>query len=325
MKKNSEILVYLENLNSHLFLNKVIEIWQSIAITYLHCNYRKIYRFLQNEELSFEEFALDAIAPLFVRERVEQNLPIRTSFNNWQPEIKTEDDALYFLDKIVASRIEQHIYTLLKEEDPFFSKILDSVNYLIKTQGYKKSQSLGKTYIIKSDDEISDTLFISQQEFENLPAHLFTNRKELFSNLINYLQTETRFVSAIPLNDLIYKLKHINFSEYVLIESSEITRKQFEIDEIIDFALKSALKKLDNSYTVKGKLSNSESNSIKSALTDISADLKNGGIKPGLYDYLSPYIKDLSKEAYKDNYHNILEYLVRVTKSVIADNLKEKN
>lgn len=325
MKKNSEILVFLTNLDSDLFLNNVIKICQSIALSYLHCNYRKIYKFLQNEELSFEEFALDAIAPLFVREKEDQNISIRTSFNNWQPVIKTEEDALYFLNKIVASRVEQHIYSLLKEEDPFFSKILDSVNYLIKTQGYKKSQSLGKTYIIKSDDEISDTLFISQQEFENLPTHLFANKKKLFSNLINYLQTETKFVSAIPLNDLVYKLKHINFSEYVLIKSSEMTRKQFEMDEIVDFALKSALKKLDNSYTANGKLNNSESKSIRSALTDISVDLKNGGINPGLYDYLAPYIKDLSKEAYKDNYHNILEYLVRVTKSVIADNLQEKN
>ncbi len=325
MEKHYNIINLLIEIDSQISLNSLIETCHKIALSYLHCNYRKIYKFLQNEELSFEEFALDAIALLFVREKEDQNISIKTSFNNWQPAIKTEEDALYFLNKIVACRIEQHIYSLLKEEDPFFSKILDSVNYLIKSQGYRKSQSLGKTYIIKSDDEISDTLFISQQEFENLPAHLFTNRKELFSNLINYLQTETRFVSAIPLNDLIYKLKHINFSEYVLIESSEITRKQFEIDEIIDFALKSALKKLDNSYTVKGKLSNSESNSIKSALTDISSDLKNGGINPGLYDYLSHYIKDLSKEAYKDNYHNILEYLVRVTKSVIADNLKEKN
>lgn len=325
MDKHYNIINLLIEIESQILLNSLIETCQKIALSYLHCNYRKIYKFLQNEELSFEEFALDAIAPLFVREKEDGNISIRTSFNNWQPAIKTEDDALYFLNKIVASRIEQHIYALLKEEDPFFSKILDSVNYLIKTQGYKKSQSLGKTYIIKSDDEIRDTLFISQQEFENLPAYLFRDKKKLFSNLLNYFQTETKFVSAIPLNDLVYKLKHINFSEYVVLESSEITRKQFEMDEIVDFALKSALEKLDNSYTEKGKLNSSESKSLRSALTDILIDLKNGGISPGLYDYLSPYIKDLSKEAYKDNYHNILEYLVRVTKSVIADNLKEKN
>jgi len=325
MDKHYNIINLLIEIDSQFLLNSLIETCQKIALSYLHCNYRKIYKFLQNEELSFEEFALDAIVPLFVREKEDQNISIQTTFNNWQPAIKTEEDALYFLNKIVASRIEQHIYALLKEEDPFFSKILDSVNYLIKTQGYKKSRVMGKTYIIKSDAEISDTLFISQPEFENLPAHLFRDKKKLFSNLLNYFQTETKFVSAIPLNDLVYKLKHINFSEYVVLESSETIRKQFEMDEIVDFALRSALKKLENSYTVKSKINELESNSLKSALIDISEDMKNGGIRPGLYDYLSPYIKDLSKEAYKDNYHNILEYLVRVTKSVIADNLQEIN
>ena len=226
----------------------MIEICQTIALSYLHYNYRKVYKFLQNENLTLEEFALDALAPLFCKDEQNNIISIQVSFNNWQPEIKTEDDALFFLNKIVASRVEQHIYSFLKEEDPFFSKILDSVNYLIKTQGYKKSQSLGKTYIIKSDDEICDTLFISPQEFENIPAPLFSDKKKLIPNLIDYLEKETKFVAAIPLNDLIYRLKHINFSEYAAVESSDNTRNQFEMNEIINIGLTSSLKKLNNSY-----------------------------------------------------------------------------
>ena len=104
-----------------------------------------------------------------------------------------------------------------------------------------------------------------------------------------------------------------------------MSRKQLEMDEIINLALKSALEKLNKSYLDKGKLNEIESQSISNALIDICEDLKNGSVNPGLYNYLSPYIKDLSKEAYKKKYHNILEYLLRVTKDVIADNLKEKN
>ena len=71
MKKNSEILVFFTNPDSHLFLNKVIEICQTIALSYLHYNYRKVYKFLNNENLTLEEFALDALAPLFCKD--EQN------------------------------------------------------------------------------------------------------------------------------------------------------------------------------------------------------------------------------------------------------------
>ena len=154
MRKSIKIFDALIQCDQKDSINQLIEICQTIALSYLHFNYRKVYKFLQNENLTIEEFALDAIAPLFIRDKNEQNISIQIDFNNWHPEIKTEDDALFFLNKIIASRVEQHIYSFLKEEDPFFSKILDSVNYLIKSQGYKKTQSYGKTYIIKSDDEI---------------------------------------------------------------------------------------------------------------------------------------------------------------------------
>jgi len=53
-------------------------------------------------------------------------------------------------------------------------------------------------------------------------------------------------------------------------------------------------------------------------------DLMNGGINPGLYNYLSPYMKDLNNEMYKQNYHNIIEYLLKSTKAHIAENISGK-
>ncbi len=325
MEKNTEILVILKNLDSKSYLNKLIEITLNIALTYLHFNYKKIYKFLRDEKLKTDELAIDAIAPLFTRDKRDQIITIQSAFNSWKPEIKTEEDAVFFLNKIVASRIEQHIYYLLKEEDPFFSKILDSMNYLVKSQGYQKTQSYGKTYIVKSGYEIAETKFISSIDFENLPMHLFSDKKSLILKLIEYIEKELNCVAAIPLNDLVYKLKHIYFSGYTIIESTEITHKQFEMDEIIKLALNSALEKLDKSYYSKGKLNQCESSAIRSALVDICEDLKNGGISPGLYNYLTPHMKNLSKENYDANYHNILEYLLKYTKRVIAEHLVEKN
>lgn len=83
------------------------------------------------------------------------------------------------MNKIVATRVEQHLFSVLREEDPFFSKILDSVNYFIKSQGFKKVQSYDKTYIIRSDYEICNVPFIDHQEFEMIPMQLFTDKKNL--------------------------------------------------------------------------------------------------------------------------------------------------
>lgn len=321
MNKNYKIISLISELDSQVSLNNLIEICQKIALSYLHFNNKKIYKFLRNEDLTFEELSIDAIAPLFLKDKFNENISIRNSFNNWEPSIKTDEDALYFLNKIVASRIEQHLSSILREEDPFFSKILDSVNYLVKSQGFKKIQVLGKTYILRSDYNVIDHLFIDHIEFEKIPSLLFADKKNLIANLLGYLEIETNFVVAIPLNELIYRLKHINFTDYFFAESSGTPNQQFEMNELVSLALTSTLEKLNNSYTLKGKFSEEESKSISNALKDMCEDLMNGGINPGLYNYLSPYIKDLSRKLYKQKYHNILEYLLKSTKTFITENI----
>jgi hypothetical protein len=274
--------------------------------------------------LTIDEFALDAIAPLFTSEDGEQQIMLKQSFVKWNPPIKSEEDALYFLNKVVSHRVEQHIFSFLRTEDPFFSKILDSINYLIKTQDYKKIYSFGKTFIVETTNDETRLGYIDRVEFEKIPGRLFNEKGILFESLIHYLKTETDFVPAIPLNDLVYKIKHISLSEFITTESSEESRKQFELDELIDYAMSKSIEKLNRSYYEKGKLNIAETDSMHKALKDLCEDLKNGGINPGLYYYLQPHINNLTKEFYQETYHNILEYLFKITKSTIAENLIEK-
>jgi hypothetical protein len=324
MNKNSKIIDALGQIDDTVSINQLVEICQKIASTYLHYNYKKVFRFLQNEDLSLEEFALDAIAPLFTKENGAQEISLKQSFLKWDPPIYSEEDALYFLNKVVSHRVEQHIFLILGEEDPVFSKILHSVNYLIKTQGYKKIHSFGKTFIVESNYNEDRIGYIDRLEFEQLPSALFNNRKLLLEKIINFIESETNFSPAIPLNDLIYRLKHISISEFITTEASEESRKQFEIDELINYAMTRSIEKLNASYYQKGKLNISETESMRKALKDLCEDLKNGGINPGLYNYLLPHMDSLTKEAYQQNYHNILEYLFKITKSIIAEKIKEK-
>lgn len=279
---------------------------------------------LEKEEISIKELAVDSIAELFIKDDNGDFNTLLTSFNNWQPAIKTEEEAIYFLNKIVSARVEQNIFKILKEEDPFFSKLLDSINYLIKQNRFYKIHFLGKTYITETQKEAFTKSFITLEEFDNLPLALFQQKKLLLANLFNYLRLETNFNIAIPLNDLIYKLKHINFSDYLFIESEEIITQNFELNEIMEGAFDFASDKL-NSYLTKGKLNEQEIFAIKKALKEMIVDLSNGGVSPGLYKYLSPYIKNLSKEEFSEKYHNILEYLLKVMKIKIIDTIREKN
>ena len=291
---------------------------------YLRYNHKKFSKIFSEAELTFEEAAISAITPLFCKDSDEQLLPIIKEFNSWHPPIKTEDDALYFLNKIISGRVEQQITHLLKEQDPFFAKILDSVNYLIKRGGYKKVSHFGKRYIVHSTCDDIKGKVIDQDSFEKLPSSLFQNRKTFLADLLTYLENETDFFPAIPINSLVIRIRNLNGITLPFLTNDFNFSSKFDIDEIVNLGLCHALKKLDDTYCTNGKLDKAESQSFKKALQDMAEDLKDGGVNRGLYDYLKQHISELEKTNYQNKYHNILEYLLKVMKNTIRENLNEE-
>lgn len=328
MKENSEILFFFTSPTdsvSQSQLNNVIEKSYRIALKYLQFHRLKIAKLISNQDLTLQELAIDCIAGMFVKENNSELISLKQTFNNWEPVIKTEDDCIYFLNRVVASRVEQHIFKLIKEADPFFSKLLDSVNYLIKVGGYSKIYFLGKTFITETSEDKFEKCFIPTEEFEKLSTTLFQNKKTLLTDLFDHLKNQTNYNSAIPLNNLINRLKHINFSDYLISEYVNSEIKKIEVNEIVDDGFNFAIDKLLNSYVEKGKLDSKEKSAFELALKEMSNDLSDGGINPGLYRYLSPHLPGLSEIDYKSKYHNILEYLLKVMKNKIADQLTKTN
>jgi hypothetical protein len=324
MNKIVTILHEISTLESQNSINKLVEICYKIALSNLRFNYKKIHQIASREELSLEDLAIDSIASLFEKDESGSFHNLINPFNSWQPPIKSEEEALYFLDKLIQKRVEQHISFLLREADPFFSKLMDSVNYLIKKLNHKKVNYLGTVFIVYSAE--TEEIFgktIPFEEFEKLPAKLFTERKNLLQNIFKYLVSETNYISAIPFNALVYKLKELNVTLYNVSESTTEQNDGIEVESIITEALNKTFKKLEDSYLVKEKLTKVESEKIRKALINMAQDLKDGGVNPGLYKYLLAHYDELDENTYKQKYHNILEYLLKVLKQNIADELKQ--
>jgi hypothetical protein len=322
--KDTSILPLFSNLDCQYSISQLVEKTYKVALVYLRYNHRKFSRIFAESELTFEETAISAITPLFCKDSAEHGLPIIKEFNSWQPPIKTEDDALYFLNKIISVRVEQHISHLFKEQDPFFAKILDSVNYLVRKGGYKKVSYFGKKYIVHLACEEIKSKVIDQDSFEKLPCSLFQNRKTLLTDIFDCFKNETEFFPAVPLNALVIRLRDLNNNNNKISVSTNDTSTDFDIDEVVNSGLSCALEKLGDSYTSKGKLNECESKNFRLALKDMAEDLKDGGITRGLYEYLNQHITDLEKNVYQNKYHNILEYLLKVMKNTIREKLTEE-
>ncbi len=142
-------------------------------------------------------------------------------------------------------------------------------------------------------------------------------------NLFEYISKDGCYFPAIPFNLLIHRLKELNASLYRISESTEEQNDLLEIDTVVNSALEETFRKLDKSYREKEKLSPDEFEIFKKTLADLAEDLKNGGINPGLYKYLSVYFTELDEISYKQKYHNILEYLLKLLKQNISEKLIE--
>lgn len=328
-KKHVEILPILIGLSSNNLtrssLNHLIEHSFIISNNYYFAKQLKLYNHIHTDNVKIEDLAISAIAPLFCRESEKEQLPIIKEFNSWQPPIKTEDEALFFLNKVITGRVEQHISQTLREFDPFFSKILDSVNHLVRTESYEKVSYLGKRYIVVNKDTFIKGKFIDHDSFFNLPHTLFQDRKKMLPGIIQYLDCETDFVAAIPINSLVLRLRHLSAQSYNFDLTANNGAENSDVQEIVNTGLQHALARLLNHYSKSQKLNNEEVKNFQNALEEMAGDIQNGGIKRGLYDYLQPMIPNMSRDQYFEKYHNILEYLVKLMKNKIRDQLTKDN
>ena len=299
-------------------LNALIETCYKVALHYVRINATRVFKQLNEGQESIEDIAIDTIAPLFLRNK-ENELQIKRIFQKWGYKVKNDQDALYFLNKIVSRRVSQRITHILKESDPFFAKIYDSVNYLIKKEGYKKQSYLGSVYII--DNKIIHTP-ISQEDFSNLPGSFFINTEGILKNLLDYIEDETEYFPAIPLNALVKKIKQISYCGEFESNDSKSILLNYEIKQTVDIGLNKAKQKLMISYGRNDKLNKCEIESIKKTLDDMATDLKNGGLKPGLYNYLEFNMSNLNRPQFHAKYQNILEYLLKIMKHTVAEELK---
>lgn len=314
--------------NASSQLNReLIYFCSNIALRILRNKFQSNIGQFPQQVLTIQDLATDAITPLFIKDKSGE-LPIRKALLNWDKEINDEAAAFFFLSQIIGIRVEQEISKKLKEVDPFFGKILRSINHLVETNKIKKVSWFGVVYLVEKGQYEITQKPIEPEFIENLPALMFVGTNEkIINNIFLHIKTETDFFPAIPLNALIRKIKQVNGS-FLQQRSSETKEEHFEeelnVERVVNESLNIVNDRLDKFYLGKGKLNVNETAILKEVLIDLSNDLKDGGISRGLYEYINAHMVELSKEDFYERYHQTLDYLLRLLKKEIAVRLEEK-
>jgi hypothetical protein len=276
-----------------------------------------IYR-LKDDLIDTFDMAVRAISPIFLVNKQGEFSSLKKSFYNWTPKIECENDASFFLNKIIQKKTKQLIGDIYKESNPFFNKTLDSVYYYIALFNLQKMTYRGKTFIVKKKFDKTNGKMIPDEEFQSIPLSFFTEDKKMFIRIFNFL-VKKNYQPAIPLYQFVWRLVEIK-SEFFKQPSSEdaVFSSKQAVDEILDLGLQNTIRKLEESYLKKEKISEKEFRIYSLALKDISEDLKFSGTKRMLFEYLKPYYKNLTPGKFNEKYRNTFEYLDKVYKKEMA-------
>lgn len=301
-------------------VNLLVEACFIIALRYLSRNYKKIVRHVNLNQISPEDIAIDAVSQIFTPDQNGEFPSLKKSFLKWTPEIKSLEDFVFFLQNVVATKVDHQITIILKEDDLFFGKILTSVLYLMKKQNFKKKYFLGKLYIVNTNNGKITTPIITNEEIENIPLPFLTNIS--FDELFQYIITRG-YSPALPLNKFIYRLKHLVFSNYETGNTPITYLNEIELRNVVESALEEIKNRIIEKYFFSGKLNEAETDAMVSSIKDISIDLRDGGISGILFSYLAHRMPGLTKKEYKEKYKNIFEYVYKDFKYLLSEKLND--
>lgn len=314
-----------ENSISPSLINEAVSIFHRIALNILNKKIALNQIYLHPEFISVNDLAMSAITPLFIKDK-NGDFAICNSLKNWDRKIDDEESAKYFLFKIISSRIEQELSNALKEADPFFGKILRSINNCIETGKCNKTTWFGMVYLIPTTETRITQKPLDSESLEQYPTEFFQgNSAKIILNLFEHIRNETDFFLAIPLNALIKKIKHVNGFLFELIntENKKVYYEEYlDISKIVNASVLVVNQRIDDFYVSKGKINSEDGEVFKKVVKDFTVDMQDGGLSRGLYEYLLPYKPGITKELFYQKYQQQVDYLLRLLKKEIATRLE---
>lgn len=306
-------------------MREIVTYCVKIASIYLRSHHLSDCSRFANQGLTIEDIAFDAVSPLFIKQNCQSDLPLKRALLNWDKPIDSEQEAYFFLSQLIGSRVEQEISKKLKEADPFFGKILRSINYSIEKRGCAKISYFGLIHIVENSYVVINQLPPEPEFIESLQNDLFQlSNDKIVLALFEFIKKETDYFPAIPLNALVKRIKEFHSHYFDSLHSSNEIKidQQLDVENLTNTSLAQTLTRLNNFYVQKGKINNEEAKVYQSVLENYADDLKDGGVSRGLYEYFNTHMAQLSRDDFYKKYYQNLDYLIRLLKKGIVERLE---
>lgn len=303
----------------------------SIRLTQIIRSKKIVFEILPH---SITTIALDCIAEIFHRDSDGNFIELQHYFSEDKDLAKTKDQ-LAFINyrRLIFSKINDGVFRIYKEYDPITSKIIRNLKLIIKrSDNIFSICRFGETYFTLTPNDLNETeIEMSPGDLESelvLYYPFIEGLDNIFLKLLEILaqsKTHRRFYSLI---DLALIIKNIYMChKKIPFNNLEIDKDQIsnDINKVVERSLIEIKCQLEVKYLKSKKMDQIMFDQYMSALNHwiINTYVENNGAEYSHFDYLSMVKSDLTHDEFRNNHRSVFEYFVKVSRSIIVNNLKE--
>ncbi|MCK5149107.1 hypothetical protein KAR48_20290 [bacterium] len=322
-------------------VRQLVEMSAQLALRYLKYKQSRGFVIAESRAYHAEELkslAIDLIAELFERNDFGEFIIIRNYFTPHLSESSTEIELSIYLRRLITNHIEQRLTRIYKERDPEAAKIIKNIKIAVANNLNLSMVHHGNVNYVTPNDlpDISQVAQINddgmgQGLINNVAISLFRpvdTIPVMLKKLFTLLKQEPALPNCLALNVLMRIIrdyrKHIDYSSALANRISidnDPERLVFHQEMVgqIKRIQKELFRKVDVSYRDKGKLSEEDTEALKSALALMTKDLVNGDTLDTHYFYIHEMMPAVSMDEYNLKYRKQFEYFVRILRNEIKE------
>lgn len=285
-----------------------------------------------------KELVYDCIADLFHRDSAGNYKQLQRYFHEKFENLEnvTDEQIIIALRQLIFKRIEQSLIRIYREIDPVYGKILRNIKLGVEhSSSLKVIERFGENYIALKNGKLNENLQPVNYEWLKQDFARFVSIHDkvptLLKKLCNVISEQNEFNRIVALVDVARLFKDIYQVRWKLEKTEEGYYDDFtnndDILRIIDEVCKKVKYEMYSTYVESGKKCESDYNNYIEALRELLiAEYGNGEAMHGsYYDFLKSKLIDITKETYTAEHRVVFEYIAKLGKSKIRDELIKCN
>jgi hypothetical protein len=280
------------------------------------------------------DVVFDCIADLFTRDDKGRLTLVNNYFDNVCPNFDELSDefVLTKLRQLIFTKVHNNIIRLYNEADPALGKILRNLRIALNKNNYfNQITRFGDVYLIPIETEVlwhkpPLTIDYLHQAFIGSTS-IDDNMPEMLKKLYDFITEQEEFQKAIPFVNAALVLKEVFVLawkvEQIENNSYEIEVGNSDIKNLANEIVRKIRIKFHASYVDKEKLNEDEFCNLLNAIELILIDAYSTGGKSAksYFEYLKDQRIHLTKEEYNSYYRTIMEYLTKIAKERMKEEL----